>query len=402
VSSTPRLVKEADALAEAGYDVRVVCARHFPPVDPMDQAVIGRSRWRCQRVDACDRARTLPYKILRRFAQRLVLRIAEPGPRLAALAEDAVSPRILRAAAAEKADLYVGHCLGGLFAAALAAGQHGSAYGFDIEDFHEGETEGAMGRPALARATRALQRRLLPGARFLTASAPLIAEKYAQIYGVRSRVVLNVFPLSEAPERPMAPAPINDQAPAVLYWFSQTVGPDRGLEEVLRMVACMKTPAVLHARGFQSAGYGEQLQRFAAEVGARHPPVFLAPADPREMARLSASAHAGICAEKPTVPNHDVCLANKIFTYLLAGTPAILSPTRAHRAIAPELGSSVRVLELQDPPLAAETLDALLGSEQAQAEARGTAWRLGHSRFCWDREKAIVLENAAAALGAHS
>lgn len=398
VSSTPRLVKEADALSEAGYDVRVVAARHFAPVDPLDEAVIRRSSWRCHRVDACARARTLPYKLARRLAQRLVVWSREPGVRLSALTEDAVSPRLYRAAAAEKADLYIGHCIGGLSAAALSGARHGSPFAFDIEDYHDGETEGAMARQALVKATRTLQRRLLPRARFLTVSAPLISAKYEQEYGVRSSVVLNVFPLSESPGEPVAPAAISEDAPAVLYWFSQTVGPDRGLEDILLAIARMKTPAVLHARGYVSEAYRTRLLAFAARAGVRHPPQFLPLADPTEMVRLAASAHAGMCAEKPTVPNHDLCLANKIFTYLMAGTPALLSQSRAHVSIAPELGDAARVLQLQEPSKAAAALDALLGSSEALERARSAAWGIAHSRYCWDAEKHIVLARVAEAL----
>lgn len=398
VSSTPRLVKEADALSQAGYDVRVVAARHFAPVDPLDEAVIRRSPWRCHRVDACARARTLPYKLARRLAQRLVARSSDPGVRLSALAEDAVSPRLLRAAAAEKADLYIGHCIGGLSAAALSAARHGSLFGFDIEDYHDGETEGAMARKALARATRTLQRKLLPGARFLTASAPLISAKYEEEYGVHSTVVLNVFPLGEAPREPVAPAAISEDAPAVLYWFSQTVGPDRGLEEIILAIARMKTPAVLHARGYVSEAYRTGLLALAARSGVRHPPRFLPLADPAEMVRLSAAAHAGLCAEKPTVPNHELCLANKIFTYLLAGTPVLLSPTRAHVSIAPQLGDAARVIPLQEPSKAAAVLDELLGSSQALTSARSTAWAVARSRYCWDVEKHVVLKQVSEAL----
>jgi hypothetical protein len=132
VSSTPRLVKEADALSECGYDVRVVAARHFPPVDALDEAVIARSAWRCDRVDATGRARTLPWGGLRKLAQRLVDQSRNPGIGLLALAQDAVSTRLFRAAASQYEDLYIGHCLAALPAVARAAASRKSRYGFDI------------------------------------------------------------------------------------------------------------------------------------------------------------------------------------------------------------------------------------------------------------------------------
>jgi hypothetical protein len=256
-----------------------------------------------------------------------------------------------------------------------------------------------MGRAYLVKAAKVLQSTLLGKARYLTSAAPLISERYRDIYGVDSACVLNVFPLSEAPAAPIAPRPITGDAPAVLYWFSQTVGPDRGLEEMLAVIARMKTPACLHLRGFVSEAYRNALTRIAADLGVRHPPVFLPPAEPQEMVRLSAAAHAGICMEKPVVPNRDICLTNKIFTYILAGTPALLSPTSAHKELAPSLGDSALVLPLSDPEKAAKAVDDLLGVPGALAVARAAAWRLGHERYCWDIEKAVVLGQVAAALG---
>ncbi len=398
VSSTPRLVKEADALAEAGYDVRVVAARHYRPNDPLDASVIDRARWRCQRVEASGRIRIRLWSIVRRLGQAAASRIREPGTRLCAMAQNPVSLRILAAAAAEKSDLYVGHCLGALPAVALSARRHGTQYGFDIEDYHDGETTQAMGSPVLAKTARLLQSRLLPGARYLTASSPLIAEEYAKVYGVRAETVLNVFPRSEAPAGPVSAPPISEDAPAVLYWFSQTAGGDRGLEEMLRVISKMRTPAVMHLRSFVSEGYRAALARLAADLGVRHPPCFLPPANPQEMARLAAGAHAGICAEPLVVPNRDLCLANKIFTYMIAGIPTLLAPTRAHFRLASELGSAVRVLPLADPSRSAEIVDGLLRDPAEQSEARATAWRLAQTRYCWDVEKQVLLNSVAAAL----
>lgn len=399
VSSTPRIVKEADALAEAGYDVRVVAGRHYVPVDPLDEAVLGRAAWRCHRVDMHGRARVRLGSILRRLAQFAAARMETPGIRLCAIAQDSINMRLYRAAAAVHADLFIGHCLGALPAVALAASRHGSPYGFDIEDYHEGETRHLMASPVLLRTARLLQSRLLPGARYLTAAAPLIAAEYERVYKVAADTVLNVFPRSEAPRAPVAAPPISEDSPAVLYWFSQTAGGDRGLEEMLRITARMRIPARLHVRSFASAAYRDSLMRLASDLGVRHPPLFLPPAAPGEMARLAAGAHAGICAEPLVVPNRDLCLANKIFTYLIAGIPTLLSPTRAHIALAADLGAAARILPLHEPERAAPIVDSLLGSASGQADARAAAWRLAQERYCWDVEKQVVLTKVKAVLG---
>ena len=45
VASNPRLVKEADALHAAGYDVHVVAGWYFPPLDRHDAEIYAASHW---------------------------------------------------------------------------------------------------------------------------------------------------------------------------------------------------------------------------------------------------------------------------------------------------------------------------------------------------------------------
>ena len=50
LSSNPRLVKEANALAEAGYQVHVIYGNSFPPARMRDEAVLARAEWQVTRV----------------------------------------------------------------------------------------------------------------------------------------------------------------------------------------------------------------------------------------------------------------------------------------------------------------------------------------------------------------
>src|SRR5690606_19088585 len=137
------------------------------------------------------------------------------------------------------AQLYLGHCLAGLPAAVFAARARRVPCAFDAEDFHEGEE---IAESHELRARQLIQTRLLPACAFVTAASPLIAEQYRQSYRVEPTTLLNVFPLAEAPATPVVPPPISDARPARLYWFSQTIGPGRGLEAVVAILGKMRTP----------------------------------------------------------------------------------------------------------------------------------------------------------------
>ena len=73
-----------------------------------------------------------------------------------------------------------------------------------------------------------IESRWLPGCAYMTAVSPGIADAYVENYGVaQPHVVLNVFPKSHAPSG-ATPRGTARPGPS-LYWFSQTIGPDRGL-----------------------------------------------------------------------------------------------------------------------------------------------------------------------------
>lgn len=393
LASTPRLLKEADALVGAGYRVHVVAGRFYEPVDPLDREVLAAARWAHTIVDYRRGPAVFMRKLLRRAARKLVRHAPFAGVNFAARAHHAESLHLGAVAARIPASLYIGHCLAALPAAAFAANQRGAPCGFDAEDFHDAETKAALSQPASVVAARILQTRLLPGCAHLTAASPLIAREFEKDYGVKMISVLNVFPRSEAPAAPVDPGPISEQRPARLYWFSQTIGAGRGLDAVVAAMARMRTPAELHLRGMTRASYQTQLNEHAAKIGLKRPIQYLPSAPAAEMARLAAGADLGLSTEETQPLNRDLCLTNKIFTYLLAGIPQLLSATSAQKALAPELGAAALVDDLTDSAHTAEQLDDFFGNPARMAAARRKAWDLAQTRYCWEVEQEKFLRS---------
>lgn len=396
LASAPRVVKEARALVGAGYRVHVVAGSHFAPVEALDAALLETARWETTRVRYSGVPGATARRILRQVARRLVVRSPFSTLAIAARASHAETVRLGAIAARIGADLYVGHGLPGLAAAASAARACGCPYGFDAEDFHDAETDAVLNDPAERLSTKILQGRLLSGCSHLTAASPLIGRSYAEAYGVRPITVLNVFPRSQAPSEPIEPGPISEAHPARIYWFSQTVGPGRGIEAIIECMGAMQTPAELHLRGHPVDGYPDALRTLGERAGLRRPIHILAPGDPDEMARLAAGAHLGLSTELRVPPNRDICLTNKIFVYLLAGIPQVLSNTTAQAALAPELGQAALLADLGEPRALSAALDEFLSSPVRMAAARARARDLGLNRYCWDLEKSIFLDSIGA------
>ncbi len=392
LASSPRVVKEAEALVAAGYQVRVVAGRYFDPVEALDSEIMATAKWQVTRLDYRRGVSAFARKSMRLLARCAFGRLRTAVMHLAVRAHHAESFHLGVVASKNPADLYLGHCLAGLPAAAHAARRRGTRFAFDAEDFHDSETLEACGNGVDARLPPLLQAALLPKCAHITASSPLIGGALEQKYRVRTVPVLNVFPLAQAPRAPVVPEPISDATPARVYWFSQTIGPGRGLEAAVAVLSQLRTPVELQLRGFVSDCYKTQLSKLARDAGLARSIAFLPPAPPSEMPRLAASAHLGLSCEESTPLNRDLCLTNKIFAYLLAGLPQLLTPTSAQRALAAELGDAAVLFDVSRPAATAACVDSLLTNSAQLAAARAAAWKLGQTRFNWEFEGRRVVE----------
>jgi len=288
------------------------------------------------------------------------------------------------------ADLYIAHYVAALPAAAAAADEHGGMLGFDAEDFHAGEAIGGPAAAMHAKMVDVVERALLPSCTHLTAAAPLIAEAYAARYGVAlPTTVLNVFPID------MASTDANAASSAVrAYWFSQTIGPDRGLQAFLQAMAGSRTRIELDIRGSDRWRHGEKLLAVARELGIGERVRLLPVGAPQDMVRMAAAYDLGLSLETDVSESRRLCLTNKIFTYLAAGVPVVLSDTPAQRALAPALGAAALVVSLAAPDVMATALDGFVG---ALDDAKRQALRLGRERYNWEIEKKVLLQAVAAA-----
>ena len=118
-----------------------------------------------------------------------------------------------------------------------------------------------------------------------------------------------------------------------LYWFSQTIGPGRGLEDALAALPLLDDGIHLALRGRWADGYEAAFLSRAEALGVRDRVRWLAPVSPGELVVRTAQHDVGLALEQPHTRNREVCVTNKIFTYLLAGVPAVATETEGQRRI---------------------------------------------------------------------
>jgi glycosyltransferase involved in cell wall biosynthesis len=404
IASTPRVVREADALHDAGYQVSVVSTQgDLESIRAHDELVTGDKPWRWIPVrwsrNRPDEA-TLFYRSSLRFS--FARRLPAPCWRVHGVAETAESRLYLtlaRVAAREASDLYIGHYPGGLAAAARAAFGRGALIGYDAEDLHtEEQPDTAAGRATRAR-VEFIERKYLRRCAHRTAASPGIAAGLARRYGLPSPVVIfNAYPFSD---RDRCDGVVKDRAGnrLSLYWFSQTIGPDRGLQDAVRAVGLLGDGVELHVRGTIAADFRRDLERYAAECGAR-PRVYLHdPVPPGELLSRALEHDVGLALEQPVTQNKALAASNKLFLYFLAGLAVAASDVPGQRTILNESEGAGFLYPPGDASALARGLDAWRANAAALRDAKRAALDAARARWNWEIESRKLTAAVSMALG---
>ena len=397
LATCPRMLKAADAFAEAGHDVRLVSAQFIDWAAEADQEISRKRSHIWSTIDY--RWRTDPLRYwqtgLRFHAARRWVRVVGPERvdiATLAAANGRAARDLMDLALAEPADLYYGGTCGGLAVTALAARRAGVPYGLDLEDFHEGELEYGPAWDHWRSLLHRLQREVLRDAAFVTAGSAAIAARYEKAYDVSVLPIHNTFSLP-----PYVPDPEPSTAGCLrLYWFSQTVGAGRGLEDVVRAIGLAGIRAELHVRGVAQVEYLARLRQLASVKLSVH---VHDPAPPDRMVELSLPYDAGLSPEEGRSVNRQLCLSNKALTYILAGLAVVLADTAGQRPLADDLGEGALRYRPGDIVSLAQGLRRWAEDRSRLRRARQAAWQAARLRWNWEdrREKWALIDAVEAA-----
>ena len=380
------MLKAADALFDAGYEVRVVSTCTAGWATEAD-AVIGASRrWRWRTVNY-DRSTAPAAWFLsgsRHKAARVLTNVVASVPQsLVATAFGRVHRELVNAILAEPADLIYGGTAGAIAAVAEAGRRSKTPFAVDFEDFHCAEHAAPEGDLSNDLA-RSVMRDASDGAAFATAGSEAIALACRDELGITAIPIDNVFPLPQT--APSVADGVHRYEEFAVYWFSQTISAGRGIEDVIRALGLTGRRATFTLRGCSTPDYVEALVTLAAREA---PPVRIViepPIAPDAMVHACGAFDMGVSAEQPYVRNRELALSNKALTYPLAGLPVALTDTAGHRPLARDLGAGALVFAPGDPESLAAQMLPVMTDESRRAQARAASWHAAQTRWHWDHE----------------
>lgn len=383
----PRLLREADSLAEAGNEVRVVTPSFMLSLGEKDEEIVARRKWRHDKVDFRE---TGTAKKLRSFLIRgrrralFELNKMVGGAWLAESGYTTALFELTREALKEPADWFIAHAHGALPVAARAASRWKAKLGFDCEDLlAENGTDPAE-------VIYQIERRYIPLCDYVSTPSEKIAEILRERYSPRKLMTLyNVFPLSLSSGM-TEPSFRSGSSKLRLHWFSQTIGPGRGIEDAIAAAGILGDRVELSLRGNPIDWYKDEICSRAKQANVS---INLLPQIGHDdLIRSMDEYDVGLALEQPANGNGSKTVSNKIGSYLLAGLAVAATNTLGQREILEKIPAAGFLYEAGEVKSLACKLKVWLEDREALRAARQTAWDAARARFCWDVEKEKFLQ----------
>jgi glycosyltransferase involved in cell wall biosynthesis len=384
-SLNPRLVKEADALADAGYQVTVIYQHWNAWGTKYDTGLLAKKNWRAIRVGGAPNEKQSVYLLSRLMhkAGNVLAKYCGFGLGAAKLAIGRCTILLYKEALKHPADLYIAHNLAALPAAVKAAKKARAKCGFDMEDYHRNEVHDNP-EEFDVRLKTYIEEKYIPLTDYLTASSKQIGDNYQLIFPSKKIVpILNAFPKNQHEQN------IKSGNTLKLFWFSQSVGLNRGIEDVLRALKLLEPAAIeFHILGQLTIPVKEELVRIINALGFVSPPAiyYHDPIHPDDLIQFASQFDIGLALEPGFSMNNNMALSNKIFTYINAGLAIIATDTPAQKYLIDEYPLIGKLYKSGNHTALSTIIKNYIDHPTLLKETRLAAYQAGQTVLNWETE----------------
>jgi glycosyltransferase involved in cell wall biosynthesis len=385
--NNPRVIKEAEALAKAGYRVKVFGAWFDPRLKARDRALIEATDYKF--IPVLDTTRDDMAAMIPRARSRLGSLVQRTANWENAWQLGYAYPYLQHAALRENADLYICHS-----EQALAVGadllRRRARVGVDMEDWFSEDIPAEARRHRPVRLLHRLEHKLLTEGAFSFCTSRAMSAALAEAYGCRApTVIYNAFPWAERKTIDGTAKDRTKNARPSIHWYSQTLGAGRGLEILLSAFAQVSHDAEIHLRGTIASGFGDWLR---ANIPVRwRDRVFIHEPVHNDVLLSRVSEHdIGFAGEVPHCQSRNLTITNKMFHYLLGGLAVVASDTSGQREVAAQAPGAISLYPPEDATALAAQLSALLQSPERLAAAKRAALAAAEV-LCWEKQEQILV-----------
>ncbi len=256
-----------------------------------------------------------------------------------------------------------------------------------VYDSHELFTEvpELAGRPVIRKTWEIIEKLIFRRLRYIITVNSSIAREYEKKYRKKIIVIRNL-PFKYHPGNNLTSLNFGlpeDQKLIILQGAG--INKDRGAEEAVEAMQYIDN-AVLVIAGKGDAVEGLKERVTNSSLASR---VFFIPAMPYErLMKLTSLCDCGLSVDKDSNLNYRYSLPNKLFDYIMAGIPVVVSDLPELRKIVEKYGVGL-IIEDFSPKGIAEKINLILSDRDT--EGRRDCLRKAAEELNWDNEKKILI-----------
>lgn len=384
--TNPRVWKEAETLIANGYDVSIVTRFTSAALRKRDEEMLRTLQGALSYIPAVNLISgegpswtALFYRVRSRVAFAVKQYFGIDSPYLLSSAPE----QLTKAAIRENADLYIVHTEIGLVVG-KALIDAGKKVAFDIEDWYSRDYL-VPTRPV--KLLSSLERFALHNGSYVSCPSMSMAEALHLVYGGNKPVVLyNSFPSQELVTENKKPIPS-------MVWFSQTIGPGRGLEKIISTLQYVDIKVRLTLVGDCKQEYKQKIQDMMP-VEKGHELTVMPQVNYHELHRFLCGFDIGLALEEKTPDNKEKTVSNKMFQYLQAGLKVLATDTDGQKEIATHFSNAVSIVSANDNSEWPVVLTQLINTNIDRQDLVNK-YNVG---FSWNHEEKKLLNHIALAV----
>jgi glycosyltransferase involved in cell wall biosynthesis len=255
-----------------------------------------------------------------------------------------------------------------------------------IYDSHEYFTEvpELIGRIFVRNVWLKIEKCLIPKLKYaITVSEP-IAEEYRKKYNVDFQVIRNLpYRLHHPGKRP----DLLNCNPARTIIYQGSLNPGRGLES---MILSMK-----HLDNFKFQIFGDgplrrKLEKLVNENNLSDRIHFMGRIPLKDLTSYTVQASLGVSLEENLGKNYYYSLPNKLFDYIQARVPVLVSRLPEMKKIVEEYNIGM-ITDSNDPEILAGIIRNMMGDEEKRIIWKKNL-KIAAEELCWENEKSKLIE----------
>jgi len=290
------------------------------------------------------------------------------------------------------ADLFLSNDLDTLPAVWMASKLRRVPYVFDSHEYFT-EVPELVNRKYVQKVWKRIEQFLLPGTKYMITVNRELAHIFEKEYKISVKVLMNVPNASKGDLRNLKgeiPESFNGK---ILILYQGAVNKGRGLEEIIAAMHKLPGYALLIIGGGDILGV---LRQHVIDMDLKDSVYFTGRLPMEELIWYTHQADIGISLEQDLGLNYRLSLPNKLFDYMHAGLPVLVSDLPVMSRLVKELGFGI-VTSRYDPDSLADRITYMNADSDRYNEWSEAAMK-GAVEYTWEAQETVLTDLCEEAL----